>query len=389
MTSIQRRDFIKYSSTALSTLAFLRLSSSAQAFPGSPDATVVPWMDQPAPIPEGAPISHLLDWEKLDAWITPNDQFFSAWHFDQPDIDASDWSLQVDGLVAQPLRLSLDDVRARPKQEVVFTVECSGNHGFPFFVGGIGNARWGGTPLAAVLEDAGVADAATEVVFWGADSGLVEIHDDIRDVQMKQAFARSMSLADAMNPNNILCYEMNGKELPHRNGYPLRLIAPGWYGVANVKWLTRIEVRDRRFMGKFMARDYVTIREEDNDGKTVWAETQVGRTLLKSAPAKVTHADSGYRILGAAWGAPIARVDVRIDDGPWQEAVIDQEDEATYAWKIWSFDWPDPAPGEHSVTSRAVDVNGGVQPAMDDPWIANKHTYWESNGQVTRRVVIG
>jgi DMSO/TMAO reductase YedYZ molybdopterin-dependent catalytic subunit len=205
---------------------------------------------------------------------------------------------------------------------------------------------------------------------------------------MNQNFARSMSLADAMQPENLLCYEMNGADLPPDNGFPLRLIAPGWYGIANVKWLKRIEIRDRRFMGKFMARDYVTIREEDRDGETVWAETSVGRALLKSAPARVTHAEARYRISGAAWGAPIAQVEVSIDDGPWMPATIDTTDEAEFAWKMWYFDWGAPTAGEHTVTSRATDTSGNVQPAMDDPRIARKHTYWESTGQITRKVAV-
>jgi DMSO/TMAO reductase YedYZ molybdopterin-dependent catalytic subunit len=180
----------------------------------------------------------------------------------------------------------------------------------------------------------------------------------------------------------------NGEPLPEKNGFPLRLIAPGWYGIANVKWLKRIEVRDRRFMNQFMARDDVTIREEDRAGETVWVETSVGRTRLKSAPARVTLGDGLHRITGAAWGAPIDRVEVRIDDGPWQPATLDREDEGEFAWTIWSFDWSDPSPGEHTVTSQAIDTAGNIQPSMDDPIIANKHTYWESNGQVTRRVTI-
>jgi DMSO/TMAO reductase YedYZ molybdopterin-dependent catalytic subunit len=205
---------------------------------------------------------------------------------------------------------------------------------------------------------------------------------------MHQNFARSMTLAEAMSPNNILCYEMNGAELPAPNGFPLRLIAPGWYGIANVKWLKRIEVRDRPFRNQFMARDYVTIREEEHNGETVWAETLVGRALLKSAPARVTKKDNNYRITGAAWGAPIVKVEVKIDDGPWLEATIDHSDEAEFAWKIWHLDWDKPKSGEHTVTSRAIDTLGQVQPAMDDPWIAKKKTYWESNGQVTRRINI-
>ena len=186
------------------------------------------------------------------SWITPNDKFFSISHFNRPIIDASNWKLEISGLVKKPLILTLDDIKARPRQEVTFTIECSGNHGFPDFIGGIGNARWAGTPLAPLLKEAGVLETGIEVVFWGTDVGEIELHDAIRDVKFKQNFARSMSLADAMDPKNILCYEMNGAPLPAPNGFPLRLIAPGWYGIANAKWLKRIDVRDRRFMSLLM-----------------------------------------------------------------------------------------------------------------------------------------
>jgi DMSO/TMAO reductase YedYZ molybdopterin-dependent catalytic subunit len=384
MHDIPRRQFLINGSVALTALALLE-ASRAYAFPSRPGESVVRWLDQPTENPDPVGIRTQLIWENLDSWITPNEEFFSISHFDRPVIDASTWKLEIDGLVKKPLTLTLDDLKARPRQEVVFTIECSGNHGFPFFTGGIGNARWAGTPLAPILEEAGVRENGIEVVFWGTDAGEM----DVRDLKFKQNFARSMSLEDAMSSDNILCYEMNGAPLPAPNGFPLRLIAPGWYGIANTKWLKRIEVRDRRFMSLLMGRDYVTIREEDNDGEPVWAETSVGRWRLKSAPARVTQIGSDYRIIGVAWGAPIDRVEVKIDGGPWMPATIDLSEEAEYAWKIWSLDWPGPPPGEHTVTSRAVDTAGRVQPAMDDPIIAKKHTYWESNGQVTRRIRIG
>ncbi len=389
MPYLHRREVIVQGSAALAALAVFYSAGSARAFPSRPGEVVVPWLDQPDPNPDPEGIQSQLVWEDLDSWVTPNDKFFSISHFNRPTIDANTWKLEVDGLVDAPLSLSLAEIKARPRQEVPFTVECSGNHGFPFFTGGIGNAVWAGTPLAAVLEEAGVKDGGIEVVFWGTDAGDIELHDDIRDVKMHQNFARSMSLEDAMSPDNILCYEMNGTDLPAPNGAPLRLIAPGWYGIANVKWLKRIEVRDRRFESLLMGRNYVTIREEKHDGETVWAETSVGRARLKSAPARVAKGDSGYRIEGVAWGAPIAKVEVKIDDGPWQPATIDETDPGgDFAWKAWSYDWQSPTPGEHTVTSRATDTSGQVQPAMDDPSIANKHTYWESNGQVTRQIDI-
>ena len=387
MQELQRREFVLKGSAAVAAMAILSVSR-AFAYPSRSGETVIPWLDQPAANPVPNVIKSQLVWEDLDSWITPNEKFFGIGHFEWPEIVASKWKLEIDGLVKKPLTLSLDDLKIRRRQEVIFTIECSGNTGLPFFIGGIGNARWAGTSLADLLKEAGVLPNGIEVVFWGSDAGDPELHDDFHNVKMHQNFARSMSLDDAMSPTNILCYEMNGTPLPPRNGYPLRLIAPGWYGIANVKWLKRIEIRDRRFTNLFMGRNYVTIREEDHNGETVWAETTVGRARLKSAPARVTKLGPGYRIVGAAWGAPIDRIEVKIDSGAWVTATIDHSEEAEYAWKIWSLDWPSPLPGDHTVTSRAVDTGGKVQPTMDDPWIAKKHTFWESNGQVTRSIRI-
>jgi DMSO/TMAO reductase YedYZ molybdopterin-dependent catalytic subunit len=218
----------------------------------------------------------------------------------------------------------------------------------------------------------------------GADKG----EEIVRETTMVQHFARSMSLAEAMHPDILLCYEMNGEPLPARNGAPLRLITPGWYGIANVKWLQRIEIWNTRLANRFMARDYVTIRQVGTETEPVWTESWVGRALLKSAPARVVRNGEQYRIEGAAWGAPIRYVDVQIDDGPWQRAKLDRSQREEYAWMFWTLDWADPSPGEHSITTRAVDTSGKVQPAADDLQLVNKITYWESNGQITRRVEI-
>ena len=210
MLDLHRRDVIVQGSAALAALAVLQSARFANAFPTRPGEVVIPWLDQPPPGADPCCDTQLV-WEDLDSWVTPNDKFFTVAHFDRPVIDAATWKLEIDGLVETPLSLSLADLKARPRQEVVFTLECSGNHGFPDFVGAIGNAAWAGTPLAALLEEAGVKESGIEVVFWGTDAGDIELHDAIRDVKMHQNFARSMSLADAMSPNNILCYEMNGE----------------------------------------------------------------------------------------------------------------------------------------------------------------------------------
>ena len=385
--AISRRDAMFAGGAMVTGLAFLRLERLVEAVGLEQGEVVVPWLDQPAPVPPPAQaiIGQQLQWEELDSWITPTNKFFTVKHFGQPTVDLQKWRLDVTGLVKQPLSLTIDQLKARPRQEVTFTLECSGNTGLPFFWGGVGNATWAGTALAPLLQEAGILDKGKEIVFYAHDIGKQKV----RDMDLTSPFARSMSVADAMSPDNLLCYEMNGQPLEAGHGAPLRLLTPGWYGVANVKWLDRIEVMETRFAGNFMARDYVTIREEQRDGQPVWTETVVGKVLLKSAPARVTRKDGKYRIAGAAWGGAIARVDVQVDGGPWMPAAITEGGGGSaYSWKFWMLDWGTPPAGEHTVTSRAIDTAGNIQPAMTDPVIATKRTYWESNGQITRRVQI-
>jgi DMSO/TMAO reductase YedYZ molybdopterin-dependent catalytic subunit len=380
----QRRRDILLGAGAVASLALLKGKALAQP---APPERLVPWLDPPAAVPEAAKAVKALTGE-LDSWITPNEKFFAIAHYGVPTIDEKSWRLQVDGLVSKPLTLTLSELKALPRQEVISTIECGGNNGLPFLTTAIGNARWAGTSLAKVLKSAQVKTGAVEVVFFGADQGEEVLRKGTPlELTFTGNFARSMSLADAMNPANLLCYEMNASPLPAQNGFPLRLVAPGWFGVANVKWLRRIELRDTRFEGRFMGRDYVTVREERRDGQTVVVEKSVGRVLLKSAPSKVTQRGKLYRITGMAWGPnPISAVEVRIDNDPWKNATLDTGASPS-AWRFWHFDWS-PSPGEHTITSRAMDKAGNVQPAPDDASIANKRTYWESNGQITRRILI-
>jgi DMSO/TMAO reductase YedYZ molybdopterin-dependent catalytic subunit len=364
---------------ALAAGAALFPSDLAARLATLPQEAVVPWLDAPAP----GGRANTLNWQALTSWVTPTPELFRVGHYGMPEVEASTWRLEIGGLVERPRTLALAEVRARPQESRTFTLECAGNRGFGTFVGAVHNATWTGTPLAPLLEEAGIRPEGIEIVFFGVDEG----EETIRDTTVRQKFARSMSIEDAMDPKLLLAWEVNGAPLPTEHGFPLRLVAPGWYGVANVKWLKRIEVRDTRFMGRFMARDYVTLREEQRDGETVWTESSVGRARINSTPAKVVRRDGGYRIHGAAWGADIARVEVRIDDGQWRPAVLGEGQGDPDTWTFWHLDWTASA-GEHSVTSRAIDVAGEVQPTADDPIVAHKVTYWESNGQVTRRILI-
>lgn len=379
---LSRRDLI-FQGGALAGLAMFLPARLAQAIPAGSDETLVPFLDK-TPAPSSGD-RNLLNWQELDSWITPNEKFFRVSHYGKPALEEKEWKLEIIGRVQRPLKLTFADLKSRERKELIYTLECSGNHGFPSFVGAIGNARWTGTPLAPLLKEAGVLKDGIEAVFFGADTG----DEEIRGNKVRQEFARSLSIQDATDPNLLLCYEINGEPLPVAQGFPVRLVAPGWYGIACVKWLTRIEIRPKRFMNRFMARDYVTLREEKRGEQTVWTESSVGRLLLKSVPAKVTEKEGRYRIYGAAWGPSVQRAEIQINKGPWQPAEITEGGDAPFAWKFWSFDWKKPAPGEYTVTSRAVDAEGNIQPAADDPRLTGKRTYWESNGQVTRRVRVG
>jgi DMSO/TMAO reductase YedYZ molybdopterin-dependent catalytic subunit len=380
---MQRRDLLLSGS-----LAGIGVVSRAFAQPSG--TKVIPWSDQPPAVPPQAQnvIKGLTRWEDLDTQITPNDKFFSIAHYNRPQIDAKTWRLDVSGDMGKSTSLTLDQLKTLPRREVTFTLECSGDNGLPFFQSAVGNARWAGASLAETLKSAQIKGNALEVVFYGADQGEETVRPGTPlEYKFNASFARSMPIADAMNPANLLCYEMNGAPLPAANGFPCRLIAPGWFGIANVKWLTRIEVTDQRFLNRFMGRDYVTIREEQHNGKPVMVETSVGRLLLKSAPARVIERDGHYQIQGMAWGPrPISAVEVKVDQGAWMRAKL-AEAKSPYEWRAWSLDWS-PTPGEHTITSRAIDSSGHVQPAPSDPVIVNKKTYWESNGQISRQVRI-
>lgn len=379
-TPLTRREMLR-SSVALAVLAFARNPLSLFGGP-EPEAgaELIPFLD-------AQPASHMLKWERLTSWVTPNDQVFAVSHYGPAKVDLDRWQLELTGLVQHPRALSLAELKTRRRKQVVATLECSGNGSNPGFMGAIGNVKWTGTPLAPLLKECGLQDRAIEAVFFGADEKV----EKIRDKDYPQHFARSLSLRDALRDDVILAYEMNGEPLPKEHGAPLRLIVPGWFGIAWVKWLTRIELLDRRFMSRFMARDYVTIRGEERDGNTVWRETSVGPIDVKSVVARAVRLKNGtVRLTGAAWtdGTPLQTVEVKIDDGNWSAVQLDRRQQARYAWTFWQLDWKNPAPGEHSLVSRASDADGRVQPAADDPAIKLKRTYWEANQQWPRKIHI-
>jgi DMSO/TMAO reductase YedYZ molybdopterin-dependent catalytic subunit len=332
------------------------------------------------PVTPGA--IHYLDSRTISSFYTPNEDFYIIQHYNQPDVNAASYRLKVTGMVDKPMELSLADIKARPKMEIDAGFECGGNSA-RLFQGLIGNARWGGTSLGALLREAGVQSGGIEVVFFGHDRGP----ETIRDINVEQSFGRSMHISDAMLDDVMLAYEMNGQPLPLFHGAPLRLLSPGWYGVANVKWLSQIHVQDTRFMGRFMARDYVTLQKTTVGGEERWEERSVTRIQLKSAIVRVTKNGNGHNVMGFVLndGTPLRAVEVSIDGGPWQAAAIDPAS-TKYSWKLFNYTWNGATPGEHTLVSRAIDVNGKVQ--LTEAEMPEKPTRWENYAQFPRTLTI-
>jgi len=349
---------------------------------------VVPFTD----MPEGYTVPpkqlggiYYQDTSKIGNFYTPNDRFYVIQHYNQPQIEESAHRLKLTGLVNKELNLSLEDLKKYPKFEIDAGFECGGNSP-RLFQGLIGNARWGGVRLVDLLAEAGLDRDGTEVVFYGADKGMEKTRIDL-DMEVEQAFGRSMHADDATNPDIVLAYEMNGEPLPVFHGAPLRLVVPGWYGVANVKWLSQIHVQDSRYMGRFMGRDYVTLSKRNIGGEERWEERSVTRIQLKSSIVRVTRNGNNHTITGFVLndGTPLRSVEVSIDGGPWQMAELDPAN-SKYSWKLFNYNWRNASRGEHTIVSRVTDVTGQVQATQDE--MPEKPTRWENYAQFPRTVMI-
>ena len=221
-------------------------------------------------------------------------------------------------------------------------------------------------------------------MFFAADTGVEAIPN--RDTEVEQSFARSLPVADAMDDANILALEMNGEALPQGHGRPLRLVVPGHYGVSNVKWLMQIHIQDRRYMGRFMGRDYVTLKKEMVGDQERWVENSVTKMQLKSAIVRITRLNNQHKITGFVLndGTPLRNVEIKIDDSTWQEATIDPRS-TQYSWKLFTMNW-NASPGDHTLVSRVTDVNGNVQLTAEE--VPEKASRWENYAQFPRTITI-
>jgi len=318
--------------------------------------------------------NHALPLEALRFDVTPVGLHFLLVHYDIPEVDEAAWRLEVDGRVERPLSLSLADLRARETVERAATLECAGNGrallephvtSQPWLLEAVGTARWRGTPLAPLLEEAGVVEGALEVVFTGLDRGV--------EGGVEQAYARSLPLEEVRRDEVLLAHGVNGGPLPPQHGFPLRLLVPGWYGMTSVKWLSRITVVDEPFAGYQMTRSYRLRLHEDDEGEPV-SRMRV-RALMEppGIPEFLSRSrvvSAGEHVLrGRAWAgeAEVAGVEVSTDGGDtWGEAALGPATLGRWAWRAWTFAWT-AARGEHELCCRARDAAGGSQP-LERTW---------------------
>jgi sulfane dehydrogenase subunit SoxC len=316
--------------------------------------------------------NHGLPLEALRFDVTPPGLHYLLTHYDIPAVDPYTFRLIVDGAVDTPLSLDLDTLRNRPSVSTVVTLECAGNGrarlnprpvSQPWLVEAVGTSRWTGTPLAPLLREAGVDNDAVDVVFTGADHGM--------ERGVEQDYQRSLSLLEALRDDVLLAYEMNDTPLPPQHGYPLRLIVPGWYGMAHVKWLTRIDVVANPFDG-FQMQAY-SLRQDAEEAGVPLSRIEP-RALL--VPPGFPDFMSRTRLLhsgrttieGRAWSgwAPVEAVEVSIDGGDtWQTAQV-QQTSNRWGWARWTWPW-EAGFGSYVLAARAFDQSGRRQPT-DQPW---------------------
>jgi len=298
--------------------------------------------------------------------VMPNQRFYVRNHFQIPQLDAASWRLNVVGLVERPLSLSLRDLVKMPSQTQFVTLECAGNgrsllsprvNGEQWNLGAVSTAEWTGVPLAEVLVRAGVKAGASEVVFRAADSGRLDASSEpIR-------FERSLSIENAQASEVLLAYAMNGEALPIVHGYPLRVIVPGWYAMASVKWLTEIDLIREPFRGHYPTETYCFEWQRVEQVVREPVSLQRVRSLITEPEPDSEVAQGELPIRGVAWSgaAPIARVEVRIGGASWQDARLVGE-RKRHSWQGWELIARVEQPGSILISARATDLASRTQP---------------------------
>ena len=336
-------------------------------------------MDGPGPAPNAdismdelqlAARNHSMPLEALRYDITPVGLHYLLTHWDIPEIDVTTWRLSVGGAVRKPLALGLDDLTALPWITERLTLECAGNGrahfsprpiSQPWLYEAVGNAEWTGTPLRGLLESAEPLDDSLEVVFTGVDRGV--------QGGIEQHYERSLPVAEAMRDDVLVAHRMNGEPLTPQHGYPVRLVIPGWYGMAHVKWLRSITVIDQRFRGYQQEPAYHLTPSEDIPGMPVTRVLPRSLMVPPGIPEFITRhryvAPGPCDLMGRAWSGhgSITRVEVSADGGArWADAELGTAD-SEFGWRLWRYRWQ-AEEGEHELCCRATDASGRVQPLV-------------------------
>src|ERR1700676_5372877 len=314
--------------------------------------------------------------DRIDSYLTPTELFYIRSHFPTPTLDRASYQLRIDGAVRRPFTLSYDELRSMPSETRIATLECAGNsrvflvpqvQGAQWELGAVSNAEWTGVPLRALLERAGLAEDAGEIVLEGADRGTPKEEPVPPD---PISYAWSLPRAKAIQPEVLVAYQMNGRDLSRDHGFPVRAIVPGHYGMASVKWLTRIQAIREPFQGYWQTSDYGYW--DFLDGKPVrrpLAEMKLKSAIARPRVYETLSPNRTYTVFGAAWAGEtlITEIAVSTDGGQTWAAAHFLDPARRYAWRRWKFDWPTPKqPGQYTLLARATDANGTVQPNEHD-----------------------
>jgi len=306
--------------------------------------------------------------------LTPLGLHYLLIHYDVPTVDVDAWRLELAGRLARPALLSLEELKERETVTVAVTMECAGNGragmtprplSQPWIGEAVGTAAWTGTPLAPLLREAGVSGNAVEVLFAGFDCGI--------EGGVTQTYERSLPMSEALSGDAILAWGIGNVALPPQHGFPLRLVVPGWYGMANVKWLQRITVLDAPFHGYQQVQGYRIRKNADEPGEPVTRILPRALMVPPGIPDFMTRrrfvAPGRHRLEGRAWSGwgEVSRVQVSVTGGArWDDAELGDA-VGRHAWRGWSYSWVAAEPGDYQLACRAWDNAGNFQP-LEPEW---------------------
>ena len=305
----------------------------------------------------------------INSWITPNDLFYIRNHLSYPSFSLDSWVLTFKDK-SKNKRFGYAELLNMPQISKTVTIECSGNKrglmeppvsGDQWNLGAIGNAKFTGVPLSYLLDQVGLDSNIEELVFKGLDSGTRP------DLPGTFNFERSLPNDKTLLSECLLALSMNDEPLPFKHGFPLRLIVPGWYGMAHVKWLSEISAIDSQFKGPFQVVDYVYLQNEDDYSNAIpVAEIKVNSIISWPSKGEQLKPDA-YTIKGLAWAgkATILYVQISTDNGfTWNNARLTSPEHGPYTWTFWEYSWEAITPGHYFIIARAVDSNGNKQPRV-------------------------